>query len=53
MSGPSTVSEPRPLVTYTLNWVRKTLGHGATEPEIGDVAAIIKQDGRESRADLQ
>jgi len=46
------VSDIRPLVTYTLSGVRKAVGHGATEPEIGDVAAIIKQDGRESRAQI-
>ncbi len=52
MSGRSTVSDAKPLVTYTLSGVRKAVGHGATEPEIGDVSAIIKQDGRESRAQI-
>lgn len=46
------MSDAKPLVTYTLSGVRKAIGHGATEPEIGDVAAIIKQDGRESRAQI-
>ena len=46
------MSEAKPLVTYTLSGVRKAVGRGATEPEIGDVAAIIKQDGRESRAQI-
>ncbi len=35
-----------------LNNVRRPVGHGATEPEIGDLAAIIKQDGSESRAQV-
>jgi hypothetical protein len=54
MYGPSTVSEEqdRPIVAYTLSGVRKAVGHGATAPEIGDVAAIIKQDGGESRAQV-
>jgi hypothetical protein len=54
MNGPSTVSEEqdRPIVAYTLSGVRKAVGHGATAPEIGDVAAIIKQDGGESRAQV-
>ncbi len=52
MSGRSTVSDAKPLVTYTLSGVRKAVGHGATDPEIGDVTAIIKQDGRESRAQI-
>jgi hypothetical protein len=54
MNGPSTVSEEqdRPIVAYTLSGVRKAVGRGATAPEIGDVAAIIKQDGGESRAQV-
>ena len=53
MNGPLTVSDAaKPLVTYTLTGVRRAVGHGATEPEIGDVAAIIKHDGRESRAQI-
>lgn len=54
MSGPLTVSEEqdRPIVAYTLSGVRQAVGHGATAPEIGDVAAIIKQDGGESRAQV-
>lgn len=53
MNGPSTVSDAaKPLVTYTLSGVRRAVGHGATEPQIGDVAAILKQDGRESRAQI-
>jgi hypothetical protein len=40
--------QERPIVAYTLSAVRKAVGHGATAPEIGDVAAIIKQDGDES-----
>lgn len=46
------MSKPRPVVTYTLSGVRKGVGRGVTGPEIGDVAAIIKQDGRESRAQI-
>lgn len=46
------MSEAKPLVTYTLSGVRKSVGRGATEPDVGDVAAIIKQDGRESRAQI-
>ncbi len=55
MNGPWmwTVSErDRPIVAYTLSGVRQMVGHGATAPEIGDVAAIIKQDGDESRAQI-
>lgn len=52
MNGRSTVSDPKPLVTYTLTGVRKAVGRGVTGPEVGDVAAIIKQDGQESRAQI-
>ena len=35
------------FVTYTLHNSRKPVGQGATEPEIGELAAIIKQDTNE------
>lgn len=40
------------FVTYTLHNSRKPVGQGATEPEIGELAAIIKQDTNESRAQI-
>ena len=54
MSGPSTVNDERsrPIIAYTLSGVREVAGRGATAPEVGDVAAIIKQDGGESRAQV-
>ncbi len=42
----------QPFITYLLNNVRQQVGHGATSPEIGEVTAIIKQDGSESRAQV-
>ena len=54
MNGPWTMSDEqgRSFVVYTLSKVREAVGHGATAPEIGDVTAIIKQDGNESRAQI-
>lgn len=40
------------FVTYTLKNSRQPVGQGATEPEIGELAAIIKQDTNESRAQV-
>lgn len=40
------------FVTYTLQNSRQPVGQGATEPEIGELAAIIKQDTNESRAQV-
>lgn len=40
------------FVTYTLQSSKKPVGQGATEPEIGELAAIIKQDTNESRAQV-
>lgn len=44
--------EPSPFITYALGNIRQPVGHGATTPEIGDVTAIVKQDGGESRAQV-
>ncbi|MBK7366103.1 MAG: hypothetical protein IPI97_14385 [Nitrosomonas sp.] len=41
-----------PFVTYTLKSVRNPVGQGATAPEYGEIAAIIKQDNSESRAQV-
>ncbi len=43
---------PSPFITYALGNIRQPVGHGATAPEIGDVTAIIKQDGSESRSQI-
>ncbi len=40
------------FVTYTLKNSRQPVGQGATDPEIGELAAIIKQDSNESRAQV-
>lgn len=40
------------FVTYILQNSRQPVGQGATEPEIGELAAIIKQDTNESRAQV-
>jgi hypothetical protein len=44
--------DPSPFITYALGNIRQPVGHGATAPEIGDVTAIVKQDGGESRAQV-
>lgn len=55
MSGPLSNPDPDaalPFITYALRNVRKPVGRGATGPEYGEVAAVIKQDGDESRAQV-
>lgn len=41
-----------PFITYALKNISKPVGQGATAPELGEVAAVIKQDGGESRAQV-
>ena len=55
MNGPLINSEGAvmpPFVTYALKNVRSLVGHGVTEPEFGEVSAVIKQDNDESRAQV-
>lgn len=55
MSGPLNKLEDQPnpaFITYELRNVRKSVGYGATEPEFGEVSAIVKQDCTESRAQI-
>ncbi len=40
------------FVTYTLKCCLQPVGEGATEPEFGDLTAVIKQDTHESRAQV-
>ncbi len=47
-----TDEQGRSFVVYQLSGVREAVGHGATAPELGDVTAIIKQDGDESRTQI-
>ncbi len=41
-----------PFITYTLKNVRAPVGRGATEPEYGEIGAVIKQDNNESQAQV-
>ena len=55
MSGQSNNRDPEappPFITYALKNVRKPVGRGVTEPEYGEVGAVIKQDNDESRAQV-
>lgn len=55
MNGPSNNPEdhpPAPFITYQLLNVRQAVGVGITEPVNGEVGAVIKQDGNESRAQI-